>query len=65
MLLKYATTQEFNHCQEDGKRLSQSVEEAQDEVRSQSEFQPFPNFQRPTYLDRTNEERHLTAGREG
>jgi hypothetical protein len=38
MLPKCATIQETHHCQEDGKRLSQSVEEAQDEVRTQFAF---------------------------
>lgn len=33
--------QKTNHCQEDGKKLSQSVEEAQDEVRTQFACQPF------------------------
>ncbi len=42
MFPKCATIQESNHCQEDGKRLSLSVEEAQDEVRAQSAFQSPP-----------------------
>ena len=47
MFSKRATTQESNYYQEDGKRLSQSVEDAQDEVRTQFEFQLSPNFSTP------------------